>query len=222
MERCAAGSLAGDTTPYSNNYDPGTGGCSSGYPEGGNDATYVVDLQVGDVVDMTYTQLNLDAAFYLVTDCSNVPGSCVAGADDTVTGQPETIHYVVPATGTYYLILDSYTTGGGPWTLDYSFQCPIPQACCFSDGHCEMQMPDVCRQMGGTPQGNGTTCDQSFCYIPEGACCTADGSCFITGPAGCEQEGEHWMGNGTSCDPNPCLPVPTVSTTWGRIKGSYH
>jgi hypothetical protein len=92
----------------------------------------------------------------------------VAGADDTVTGQAETIHYVVPTDGTYYIILDSYTTGGGPWTLDYNFQCPPPpvaQACCFSDGHCEMQLASVCRQMGGTPQGDGTTCEGVTCQV---------------------------------------------------------
>ncbi len=163
LERCTAGSLSGDTAPYTNNYDPGSGGCTGGYPEVGNDAAYVFDLNAGDVVDMTYTQVNLDGAFYMVTDCSNVPGTCVVGADDTVTGQPETIHYVVPATGTYYLILDSYTFGGGPWTLDYNFSCPPPEACCFADGHCQMQLPNDCSAMGGTPQGSGTTCSPNPC-----------------------------------------------------------
>jgi hypothetical protein len=165
MERCSSGSLTGDTTPYSNNYDPGSGGCTDGYPEVGNDATYVIDFQAGDIVDMTYTQLNLDGAFYVVTDCSNVPGTCVVGADATVTGQPETIHWTVATTGTYYLILDSYTSGGGPWTLDYSFACPTPQACCFNDGHCEMQLPADCRAMGGVPQGTGSTCDTVQCQV---------------------------------------------------------
>jgi len=165
LERCTAGSLADNTVNYTNNYDPGSGGCSSGYPEAGNDAVYVCDWNAGDIIDMTYTQLNLDGAFYVVTDCSNIAGSCVVGADDTVTGQAETIHYTVPTTGTYYIILDSYTTGGGPWTMDYTFTCPAPQACCFADGHCEMQYAADCRAMGGQPQGNGTTCDPNPCHV---------------------------------------------------------
>ncbi len=157
------GSLDGDTAPYANDYDPGSGGCTDGYPEAGNDATYVVDLNAGDTISMTYTQHNLDGAFYMVTDCSNVAGTCVAGADATVTGQPETIYFTVPTTGTYYIILDSYTAGGGPWTLDYNLGIPGPQACCFADGHCEMQLPNECRALGGAPQGPGESCDPNPC-----------------------------------------------------------
>jgi hypothetical protein len=166
IDRCTAGSLSGDTTPAHNDYDPGIPGPScTGYPEAGKDVVYSVNLQAGDIVDMTYLQQTADTAFYIVTDCSNVSGSCVAGADATVPPDPETIHYVATADGTYYIILDAYgTDAGGPWTLDYNFQCPGPEACCFTDGHCEMQTEAVCRRMGGTPQGTGTTCDPNPCH----------------------------------------------------------
>ena len=163
---CTAGALQGDTTTYTNNYDPGSGGCSSGYPEAGRDVVYYLDLVAGDHLDMTYTQLNTDGAFYLVTDCSNVAGSCVIGADATVTGQPEHWTYTVQNGGRFYLILDSYGTNtGGPWTLTYTITCVIPEACCFADGHCEMQYPADCRAMGGTPQGSGTNCDTAHCEV---------------------------------------------------------
>jgi len=166
IPRCSTGSLQGDNAAYHNDYDPGADGCSSQYPEQGKDSVYYVNLQPGDLLDMTYTQFNFDAAFYIVTDCSNVPGSCVAGADNTLTGEPEVIHYVASATGTYYIILDSYGTDtGGSWSLDYNFSCAAPQACCFPDYHCEMQLPADCRAMGGTPQGSGTNCDTVMCMV---------------------------------------------------------
>ncbi len=162
---CSAGSLSGDTSTAHNDYDPGSSGCT-GYPEQGLDVVYSVNLNAGDIVDLTYLQQYVDSAFYIVTDCSNVLGSCVAGADATVPPNPETIHWVATATGTYYIILDAYGLGqGGPWTLDYTFTCPVAQACCFSDGHCEMQLPDACRQMGGSPQGDGTTCESVTCQV---------------------------------------------------------
>ena len=164
---CSAGSLSGDTSTAHNEYDPGVPGPScTGFPEAGLDVVYYVNLNAGDIVDMSYLQQNADTAFYIVTDCSNVSGSCVAGADQTVPPDPEVIHYVASATATYYIILDAYgTAAGGPWTLDYTFTCPVTQACCFSDGHCEMQLPGDCRQMGGTPQGDGTTCDGMHCQV---------------------------------------------------------
>jgi len=169
IPRCSAGSLNGDTYLYVNNYDPGSGGCASGYSEAGKDAVYKMSLVAGDVVDLTYTQLSWDTSFYIVTDCANVAGSCVAGADDTFTGEPEVIHYVAGGTGVYYLILDSYGTGsGGPWIMDFSIYCPPPpepQACCFQDGTCQMLLAGDCTAQGGTPQGAGSTCDTVNCVV---------------------------------------------------------
>lgn len=166
IPRCSAGSLNGDTGSMNNDYDPGSGGCASGYAEAGKDAVYVMNLQAGDVVDLSYTQISYDTSFYIVTDCANVAGSCVAGADDTFTGEAETIHYVAAAAGAYYVILDSYGTGtGGAWTMDFSIYCPAPEACCFDDGSCQMLMAADCRAQGGHPQGAGTNCDNVTCNV---------------------------------------------------------
>jgi hypothetical protein len=166
IPRCSAGTITGDTYTYHNDYDPGSGGCASGYPEAGKDAVYVMNLVAGDIVDLTYTQLQWDTAFYVVTDCANVAGSCVAGADDTFSGEPEVIHYVAGASGLYYLILDSYgTDSGGPWVLDFTITCSAPEACCFDDGTCQMLMAGDCTAQGGHPQGNGTTCEGVVCEV---------------------------------------------------------
>jgi hypothetical protein len=162
IERCTQASLTGDLAPYTNNYDPGSGGCADGYPEAGKDETYKVDLLTGDILDMTYTQLSADAAFYVVTDCANVPGTCVAGADATFSGQPEVISYTATADGTYYIILDCYGTNtGGAWTWTYTITCPGPPegACCI-DTVCVITTEAGCQ---GTWQGAGTDCDPNPC-----------------------------------------------------------
>jgi hypothetical protein len=159
---CSSGVLNGDMTSDFNNYDPLSGGCATGYPEAGKDVAYRMDLLGGWVVDLTYYTPNFDAAFYIVTDCNDVPGTCVVGADAAY--DTETIHYTVPATGTYWLILDHYgtDTGGGPWTLNYSILgCDLPMGACCIDGRCTITTEPNC---GGQWLGPGyPTCDPNPC-----------------------------------------------------------
>ncbi len=160
IDRCTAGSLEGDLTSANNDYDPPSQ--CTGFSAAGKDVVYYMDLQVGDIVDLTYNQVAYDASFYIVTDCSNL-STCVAGADDGVTGDPEVIHYVAAAAGRYYLVLDTYGTGtGGAWTLDYMIQCPGPPtgACCYPGQVCIVQTQTEC---SGAYQGNGTDCDPNPC-----------------------------------------------------------
>jgi hypothetical protein len=221
--RCTSGSLQGDTSNANDDYDPGVPGPScTGYTASGRDVVYSINAMAGDVLDLTYRQLNTDASFYIVTDCSNVSGSCVAGADETVPPDPEVIRYTVATPGVYYVILDSYgQASGGSWTLDFSILGCIPEACCFADGRCELSMPSDCRQLGGIPQGSGTTCDPNPCTVTGGACCYVDGHCEFGSETDCGGNGV-FQGEGTTCDPNPCMPTPSRNATWGQIKGSYH
>ncbi|MEZ4654429.1 MAG: hypothetical protein R3E12_12780 [Candidatus Eisenbacteria bacterium] len=53
---------------------------------------------------------------------------------------------------------------------------------------------------------------------PQGACCFSDGSCMETSATECSGE---YQGDGTVCDPNPCVPVPTIESSWGKIKSQY-
>lgn len=165
LERCSAGTLEGDLLWATNNYDPGSGGCTNGYAEVGKDVVYAVDLNAGDVVDMTYVQPSFDAAFYIITDCDDPAGSCVVGSDSGVFGEPEVIHLDVTAGGTYYVILDTYGHGGGGlWTLDYTITClPAEEACCFPDGSCTMLTADRCEAAGGNTMGPGSSCDPNPC-----------------------------------------------------------
>jgi hypothetical protein len=73
---------------------------------------------------MTLWPLSMDGGLYLVTDCNNVATTCVAGADVNLWGLPETMHYAVTATRTYYLVIDAYDWNAfGPYVLDYAITC---------------------------------------------------------------------------------------------------
>jgi len=142
--RCTAGSTYGNTDDAADNYSP-TNNCT-GYSAYGNDVVYYMDLEAGDTVAFTYTQLVWDASIYILTDCGNM-NSCVAGADGTVSGEPEVLSYSVPTTGRYYLVLDAWSTDqGGDWTLDYLITCPTPPigACCYGDQECTELTEEEC------------------------------------------------------------------------------
>jgi hypothetical protein len=56
--------------------------------------------------------------------------------------------------------------------------------------------------------------------LPPGACCR-DNVCIMTSLGVCDFLGGVFYGPGTPCDPSPCVPVPTVSMSWGEIKAMY-
>jgi hypothetical protein len=68
-------------------------------------------------------------------------------------------------------------------------------------------------------------CCDYFGGIPtwDGACCIGDqGECRILTGSECSDQGGEYQGNETTCEPvNPCLPVATVPSTWGSIKGLF-
>jgi hypothetical protein len=164
LDRCTTGVVEGDLTWAANDYDPGIPGPScTNYTAAGRDVTYVLDLLAGDTVDLFYFG-GYDESFYIVTDCGDVSGSCVIGADATV-GTGETINWVVPADGTYYLIVDAYGTNvGGPFYVDYAINCPVPAvgACCF-DLDCVILTEAECLDRLGDYKGDDTVCDPNPC-----------------------------------------------------------
>ncbi|MFB3908619.1 MAG: PPC domain-containing protein [Candidatus Eisenbacteria bacterium] len=164
---CGTGTLNGDLTTYHNDYNPYADGYScTGYNANDKDVVFILNMNEGDSIDLTYTTPSYDGSMYIITDCADAAHSCVIGEDDP---EPEHIAWTATATGTYYLILDGYSAGaGGPWTLDYIFDCVTPPtegACCFPDGSCAMLLPDDCTLNGGDPQGEGTTCESVECEI---------------------------------------------------------
>jgi len=167
IERCTNGVLTGDSFSATNNYDPSIPGPScTGYSAAGKDVVYKVTAESGDVLHLDYVQPSADAAFYVVTDCANVSGTCVAGADATVTGGHEVISYTVTAAGTYYIILDSYTSAyGGPWTLTYEAICPGPIGVCCVGQTCMLIHEFECDDYGGVWHPEWTSCTDNPCHV---------------------------------------------------------
>ncbi|MDO9170380.1 MAG: choice-of-anchor J domain-containing protein [bacterium] len=90
-------------------YSAPSGGCT-GYTSAGNDVVYKIYLAAGESFIATETGEH-DSALWLVTDCANTAGTCVAGADDTFGGDTEVLSYAAASAGWYYLIVDAYGTG---------------------------------------------------------------------------------------------------------------
>jgi hypothetical protein len=123
--------VSGSAAGASSDYDPGSGGCT-GYAAVGPDVVYAVSLgEGGTLLAALVPDESFDAALYLVTDCSDVPGSCVAGSDDFYEGEAESITYTSQSGGLYYLIVDSFGSFGnvpGPFALAIDGDCVPPSA----------------------------------------------------------------------------------------------
>jgi hypothetical protein len=101
----------------------GSSGCT-GYAANGVDRVHVVTLAAGETLTVTLTPSAGDPSIYLLTDCNDSAGSCVAGADNTGSGQPETLVYTSVAGGTYYFVADRWSSGttSATYTLDVDIQ----------------------------------------------------------------------------------------------------
>ncbi len=124
---CGVNQYSGSTELAVNDYTPSDSlsgdGCTGYYAQGG-DVVYVLNLTGTETVDISYANA-ADASLYIVTDCNDPQGTCVAGADNTFTGQAEVINGF-SGTGTFYIILDTFSgfTPGGAYTADITVNCP--------------------------------------------------------------------------------------------------
>ena len=98
-----------DCTGFANDYNE-DGNCGLwGSP--GADMVYTVCLEAGGTIDITQTSTDgsSDLFLWMVTDCSDLT-TCVAGSDNCCAGADEYFTYTSVAGGTYYIIVDSYTS----------------------------------------------------------------------------------------------------------------
>ena len=80
----------------------------TGYGATGADVVYSIYLTAGETFTASQ-QGSHDSAIYVVTDCYDPVNTCVAGADATLSGDVETVTFVAPSDGVYYLIIDGYS-----------------------------------------------------------------------------------------------------------------
>jgi hypothetical protein len=115
-----SGSTAFGSTAYNFNSEPES---CTGYFASGRSVVYKFYVTPGDSLWVDYTN-QVDGSIYVVTNCNDVTGSCVAGADETGTGETEQLRHRFTSGGTYYLFLDSFGANtGGPFTMVGSMIC---------------------------------------------------------------------------------------------------
>jgi hypothetical protein len=159
------GNFSGDLDLYQNDYDPGASGCT-GVAESGKDGVYVAFFGCSEGLEFWLSPVGFDAAIYVVTDCNDIAGTCIAGADLAGVGGGESLICLPPQYGTYYIIVDAREpNAGGLYTLDASltfFDFP-PGACCFADGHCEFTSVFLCQPAGGISFTYCLLCEPNPC-----------------------------------------------------------
>ncbi len=121
---CGNFSLSGSTQLASDNYSFDTDAQScTGYRAAGRDVVYKVYATTGDSLAIDYRS-TADGSIYILTNCNDTNGSCVAGEDSAGIGDTETLRYKFHSTGTFYIILDSFGTNTyGTWTATGRMNC---------------------------------------------------------------------------------------------------
>ena len=124
---CGPFSLSGSTQFAHANYGPSSAGSScTTHLADGADVVYRLNISAGDSIAVDYNN-STDGALYIVSDCSDVNGTCIAGADLTGAGQTETLRYKFSYSGVFYLVLDSRNAGStGTWTASGALICLKP------------------------------------------------------------------------------------------------
>lgn len=115
---------------------------------------------------------------------------------------------------------DAHGTFNGPGTTcEEETPCaPDPLGiCCAIWGGCFISTEDECYDDDEDnlwlPIG---ACDRDC--APAGACCFEDGTCQLRFETDCEAQGGFFQGDEVACGDVSCAPVPTLPSSWGRIR----
>ncbi|MEC8022476.1 MAG: calcium-binding EGF-like domain-containing protein, partial [Myxococcota bacterium] len=109
-------SVSGTTVGNTNEYD--SEDCTS-LSMPGPDAVIKAYLTKDQEYLFTLTSEN-DAAIYIVSDCSDIGGTCLDGHDSEGFGDTETFNFTPTTSSAVYIIIDTFssTSNGGTFTLD--------------------------------------------------------------------------------------------------------
>ncbi len=164
---CGLFSFSGSTEFAANDYEyPSNGASCFGSMAQGKDVVYRLVVDAGDSLWVNYNSSS-DGAVYLVSDCSDVVGTCIAGRDNVGAGQTEQLRYRFSFGGTYYLIFDSKALNSfGTWTATGEVACPQPP----KNDICELAEPIPCGDfsISGSTQLAGANYD----FNSDGESCT--------------------------------------------------
>ncbi|MFH1531664.1 MAG: hypothetical protein ABIK09_13140 [Pseudomonadota bacterium] len=211
----------GDTTGATPDFGYSTGKCppeTGGYGAGAPDEVYAFTPD-----DTGFYSISLAASYdsnlYVVSNCADVDGTCVAGDEDICSNCTESVTPFLNAGTTYYIIVDGYSNtnplNDGAYTLTVAVDC-IPSCAglvCGDDG------------CGGSC-GTCTALPNSFC--DNGACACAADTCADLGHTcgdwadGCD--GTVTCGTCTAfpnsfCDAGTCGCTPSTCAELGAQCG---
>jgi hypothetical protein len=118
--------LAGNTLLAANDYPLPSGSCA-GSSHTGRDVVWKVELPAGRELAATmHTVGRWDDLMFLITDCADPAGSCVAGD----RGFPDGAHFAVvnggPSPRTYWLVVSGYAEAAGEFVVDADIGPPAP------------------------------------------------------------------------------------------------
>jgi hypothetical protein len=107
-----------------NDIDPGAGGCA---PGGGNDVVYSFTPTVTSVYTIGATPTTpFDLSLYVVTDCSNPVGTCVAGKNARGFDSGEFLTPTLNAGTRYFIVVDSVTLDPNAGSFHFSLRRGLP------------------------------------------------------------------------------------------------
>ncbi len=107
--------------------DQGQGLACLGWSLNGADAVYRVQLEPNESLVATLDMPSPgDGGLYLLASCGD-PGSAVACADATFEDEQEALVYTSAAGGTYYLVVDAWTSGGWGFSAAWQLELSIEQ-----------------------------------------------------------------------------------------------
>ena len=118
--------VLGTTHDATANYDSGLETCAA-FPQPGQDVVYSISMVAGSSYSVYLTpEASFDASVSLLGPgtpsavCNVTPVHCLVGSDYGFSGDPESFLFSAPATGTYYIIVDSFLageTGSGSFSI---------------------------------------------------------------------------------------------------------
>ena len=205
--------LAGNdiTQDYTNQYDFSGTGCSSG---NGVEAIFAVQLQAGDNLHVVEDG-SLDAVIRILDTC-DATAECLLSKD-----YPEDNLFEVPTDGTYYVVLEAWSSSPTSKAYDLTIEVLPPETDCSDGLDNDLDGATDCEDLncaGVSPcERPEQTCDDSFDNDADGATDCADADCF--GQTGCTTEticsdGQDNDADGaTDCADSDCAGVSPCEST---------
>jgi hypothetical protein len=168
-------SILGTTTGFLNDYSYAANTCqgeSSGWGAGSNDVAYSLTPEVSGVYEVSLvTFADFDATLYIVSDCTDIDETCLAGDEEIAQGvgeKVEDIFLALEGGTTYFIIVDGYANESN---VSGNFQLDVSAPC----------QPTCTAGLCGGPDGCGSTCgctEGKLCHPETNACVSSMGGDF--------------------------------------------